>query len=252
MKQFSILKKGKRLLLWAVYCIFAGYIFYVVFTSQAVGAKLFFGFFGSVVLLFALLFDYLKALYERMIYELTVNCDLAEAKKYKEKLIQKDIFNGFKHSLTIFDALLLLDEGLYEDCLNHLEKHQTFFRSSLDYLFIYEHTRMQCYYFSNQFDKLSEAFSSIKQLKDINKKKMRPLFSWHGIIGMNYLVHNRNQKGLQELEEVNTAYLNNRETAYLLYLKAQCLFGLKKSPEAYQLIREMKSIGHTLYITQLN
>lgn len=242
---------GKKSILWMVYLIFAFYIGHLVLTVPAFGTKVIFGSIGTIVLSIVLLFEYLKNSYEKMIYALTIECDLTIAKQRKIDLQKKDLFNGFKQSIIIFDSLLLLDEGKYQECLAHLERHQRFFHGTLDYLFIYYHTQMYCYYFLKDQKNLHISLEHLTKLQSTNKKQMRGLFSWHEIIGINYLYQNRNRKCLKELELIDQNKLNNRELTYLLYVKGQCLLKLEQKSEGYRLLKEAKVSGNTLAITQV-
>ncbi|OJG92799.1 hypothetical protein RV15_GL002744 [Enterococcus silesiacus] len=243
---------GKKVFLWIVYLLFAVYIYYLVTSSQELGAKLIFGGLGGLVLSIVLLFEYLKNIYEKMIYALTVECDLEKAIALKELLQKKDLFNGFKQSIIIFDSLLLLDEGNYECCLAHLHKNQSFFRSTLDYLFIYYHTQMYCYSFLKDEEKLATCLKSLFKLKNVKKKQMNGLFSWHEIAGMNYFHQNRNKKCLSELDLIDKKRLNNRELTYILYLKAHCLLKLNETSEGRRILKEAKSLGNTLAVAQMS
>lgn len=248
---WKILRLGKKFFWWIVYLLFLLYIFYLIGTVESIGAKIIFGSVGISVFSIVCLFEYLKMIYEKMIYALTVDCNLDKAKFLKEKLKKQDLFHGFNKSLLIFDALLLLDEGKYSNCLNHLQKNQTFFRSSLDYLFIYYHTRMQCFYFLNDFDRLNEVLKDLNKLKHTDKKQLRGLFNWNEIDGVNYFSQNRNKKSYDTFNLIDSTYLNNRELTYVLYMKAQCLFRLERNAEGYSLLKEVKKMGNTLAITQL-
>ena len=247
-KSIYVLKKG---ILWFIYLLFALYICYLVITSHSLSAKLIFGCIGGIVLGIVVLFEYLKNVYEKMIYALTVECDLENAVTLKKKLEKKDLFNGFKQSIIIFDSLLLLDEGNYEVCLAHLHKNQHFFHSTLDYLFIYYHTQMYCYFFLKDEENLTTCLEHLLKLKNAKKKQMSGLFSWHEIIGIRYFYQNRNKKCLSELALIDKNRLNNREMTYLLYLKGQSLLKLNETSEGYRVLKEAKRIGNTLAVAQM-
>ncbi len=242
---------GKKMFVWSIYLLFALYIYSLIYSSETLGAQLFFGCIGFVALCIVGLFEHLKIVYEKMIYALNVHCDLEEAARLKEQLKRKDLFNGFKQSIIIFDSLLLLDAGKYIDCLAHLDKHQKFFHGTLDYLFIYYHTQMYCYSFLKDEKNLTIAFEKLFQLKDKQKKKMRGLFSWHEISGLQYFHQQKNQKCLQELSLIDTARLNNRELSYLLYLQGHCLLKINKPNEGNRLLKKARTIGNTLAIVQV-
>lgn len=249
---WKIIYYGKKSLLWIVYLLFAIYICYLVTSSQALGAKIIFGSLGCIVLSIVILFEYLKNLYEKMIYALTVDCDLKKAVALKQKLQKKDLFNGFKQSIIIFDSLFLLDEGSYATCLEHLHKNQHFFHSTLDYLFIYYHTQMYCYSFLKDEENLESCLEKLFKLKNAKKKQMNNLFSWNEITGMRYFHQNRNKKCLSELDLIDKNRLNNRELTYVLYLKGHCLLKLNETSEGYRLLKEANALGNTLAVAQLN
>ncbi|MFD2306411.1 hypothetical protein [Enterococcus termitis] len=242
---------GKKIFIWLIYLLFAFYIYSLVLSSEALGARLFFGCIGVAVLGIVCLFEYLKILYDQMIYALNVSCDLKKAVQIKEHLKKKDLFNGFKQSIIIFDSLLLLDTGNYTDCLDHLHKHRKFFHGTLDYLFIYYHTQMYCYYFLKDEKNLTITLEKLFQLKNGQKKQPQGLFSWHEISGMRYFHQKRNQKCLQELALIDTARLNNRELTYLLHLKGQCLLELNQQTEGHRLLKQARAIGNTLAVVQV-
>jgi hypothetical protein len=116
------MKLGKYILfrkigLWLIYMVFASYIIYLTFTTPQQIAKAFFLITGILVLATVFYYDYLKSLYDKMISALTMETDIPKAQALKKQLQKKDIFKGFKHSLILFDSLLLIDEGAYEACI---------------------------------------------------------------------------------------------------------------------------------------
>ncbi|MGX7200890.1 hypothetical protein BCR22_06225 [Enterococcus plantarum] len=248
---WKIIYVGKKISLWIVYGVFALYICYLITHTHEVGAKLIFGGLGGIVLSVVLLFEYLKCIYERMIVALTVECELKKAIALKEKLQKKDLFNGFKQSIIIFDSLRLLDEGNYPDCLKHLHKNHHFFHSTFDYLFIYYHTQMYCFSFLKDEENLNTCLENLFKLKNVKKKQMRGLFSWNEIAGVRYFHQNRNNNCLSELNLIDQNRLNNRELTYLLYLKGQCLLKLNRLPEGYRSLKEAKTLGNTLAVAQM-
>jgi hypothetical protein len=243
---------GKKIFLWCMYLVFAGYICYLIIQTPQVIAQLIFGLTGAIVLGIILLFEYLKNLYEKMNDALTVECEVQKAVALKERLQQKDLFNGFKQSIIIFDSLLLLDTGNYTDCLQHLAQNQSFFRSSLDYLFIYYHTQLYCYFFLKEPEKIISVSKELTKLKHVKKKRLSQLFSWHEIDGISYLAQNRNKKCLNELEQVDRTRLNNREFAYYLYLQGQCFLRLDEPATGNRLLKEAQAVGKTLASIQVH
>lgn len=241
---------GKNGMMWLVYAIFFLYISRIVFSANALGAKFVFGIIGFGVLAITIYFDYLKRLYEKMIYRLTADCNIELAEKAKQKLLQKDFVHGFRKSLQLFDALLLLDKGQYQACLNHLETHKQLFHGTIDYLFISYHTQLHCCYFLNDKEQSEYVYQKLQELKQTNPKKYRALFSWDEIDGVYYLTQERNKKSIQAFQKVNAALLNPRETTYLYYMEAQAHLALKEQQKASELLTQVHDIGHTLVIAR--
>lgn len=232
--------------MWLVYAIFAGYIIYLTLTTEALGARIFFLVTGLLLLTGALFFEYLKRIYRKMIAALTIDADIALAKDYRDQLKKADRFHGFKHSLLLFDSLLLLDEGKYRECLAHMETHRKFFKSTVDYLFIYYHNQLHCFYFLNQIEDALAVVKKMQEIKKLKQKKYSPLFSWEEISGIQYSLEGRNQKALKAFEEVPVANLNNREQAYLYWMMANCYKELGRTKEVGNYRQQARKAGNTL------
>ncbi|MGC6768338.1 hypothetical protein [Enterococcus sp. LJL51] len=248
---WTVFHSGKKLLLWSIYSIFAGYIIYLAATSPKLESKLFFSVVGIAALAVTLLFEYLKRSYEKMICALTFDCDIIKAEQLKKQLYKADLFKGFTGSLRIFDALLLMDKGHYNECLEHLAKNEKFFRSTFDYLFIYYHTQLHCFYFLEEFEKADTALESLTKLKQLKTKQISPLYSWSEIEGIKYYVQGRNKKSLEAFEQVDTSRLNNRELAYLYYMQGRSTVKSGAVSDGNRLLKEARTLGNTLHLTTI-
>lgn len=111
---------------------------------------------------------------------------------------------------------------------------------------------MYCFSFLNEEENLNHCLEHLFKLKNVKKKQMRGLFSWNEIAGMRYFHQNRHKKCLSELDLIDKNRLNNRELAYLLYLKGQCLLKLNEPSRGYRLLKEAKALGNTLVFTQMS
>lgn len=217
--------KIKKSYIWFVYIIFASYILYLGITSSTISTKLFFLTVGFLILSISLYYEYLKWIYQKMIFSLTMETNIPLAKKYQEKLIKQDFLHGFKQSIILFDSLLLLDEGKYEECLIHMKKNENFFRSTLDYLLIFYHNKLICYYFLNEHEKGLKQINKLLEIKSLNQKKYSPLFPWDEIEALRFFFEGRIKKSIQTFLRIESKYLNAREKTYLYYMLAQ---GYKK------------------------
>lgn len=228
--------------------IFTGYIMYLGTTVNNVSAKVLFIIVGIFMLSIFIYYEYLKSIYSKMINLLTMETDITLAKQFRTKLQRKDFTNGFKHSIILFDSLLLLDEGRYEDCLNHMNKEKRFFCSTIDYLFIYYHNQLMCYYFLNERENALAIIQKLMEIKKLNKKKYNPLFSWDEIDGIRYSLEGRNKKSLQSFEKVQESQLNKREKTYLYFLIANCYKSLKEIQLYGEKMKIARNYGNSLAI----
>ncbi|WP_314063663.1 hypothetical protein [uncultured Vagococcus sp.] len=237
---------------WTLYIIFSAYILYLVFTTPQ-PLKIVYGMIGLVVLSIILLFEWLKSLYDRMILALTFDCNQEKARQLRDQLIKFDYFHGFAPSLKLFDTLLLLDQGAFQECLSHLDKHHRFFHGTKDYLLINYHTQMQCAYYLNNRELFDDSLKKLSQLKYSlqTKKDLSPLYSWEEIDGLHFLRDKRYSQALKKLEGVDTTNFNPRETTYLLFEKAQVNHALNKSSEAHRLLKDVIAQGNQLHLVEL-
>lgn len=219
---------------WGLYLIFAYYIGYITINSQDTSAGALYLLVGSIILCGCLYYEYLKYHYRKMIQKLTMETNIPASRQLQEKLLEQDLFKGFKQSIIIFEALLLFDEGRYRDCLWHLEDHQRFFKSSTDYLFIYYYNQLLCYYYLNKQTEGLAVAQKLMQLKNLKKKSYSPLFSWQEIQGVIYGLQGRHQKALKEYQLVNHQAMNPREQAHLYMLMA----------DSFREIGQLQDFGH--------
>lgn len=201
----------------SIFLIFALYMLYITIIATSIPTKVLFALTGIVVAAIMLLYEYLRSLYDNMIFALNIHGNLESALTYKAKLQKYDYFKGFSKSIVLFDVFTLLDQGEIEQCLQVIEKESKFFSSSLDYLFIKYYYRLKCYFFLNNRNKMKESYTKITQLRHAKVKgqKISKLFSWDEIDGLHFYAEKDFTKALTALNGVNTSRMNPRETTYL-------------------------------------
>lgn len=230
----------RRLGLLVIYLIFAIYIIHITIDATALGAKLIYAIGGGIVLCGALYYEYLKILYTKMTTALTMQTDIFAAKKARAELLKRDVFKGFKGSLIIFDSLLLMDEGKYEACLAHMEKHRKFFFGTPDYLFIYWHNRLLCHYFLDQPAEMLKCGQKLAEFKQSDQRKFSPLFSFDEIDGLIASVNGLHQKAIRCLDKLSVERLNARERSYYYYMLAT----------EYRALNDQQQVGKYLKLTR--
>lgn len=247
---FEVRKMFKKSYTWGIYLIFIGYVIYLGITTEMLIAKITFITIGSLVISISCYYEYLKTIYEKMITSLTMETDILLAKKYRQQLLEKDKFKGFKNSVILFDSLLLIDEGNYQECLNHMEKHQRFFRSTIDYLFIYYHHSLICYYFLRDNKRATNQLKKLADFKKMKQKRYSPLFSWEEIDGIRYALAGRNKKSITQFKKVAVKQLNLREQAYLYFMIADCYKELADLSHYGKYRKKAEEVGNTLSLAR--
>lgn len=230
----------KQLGLLSIYLIFTFYIVTATITTPALSAKLLYALGGGVILVGALYYEYLKFLYTKMTTALTMQTDLAQCKKAREKLVKYDIFNGFKGSLIIFDSLCLMDEGNYQGCLEHMNQHHDFFHGSPDYLFIFWYNQLLCYYFLKEPTKMLYCGDKLREFKHSDQKHFSPLFSFDEIDALIASANGLHQKSIRHLDKISPKRLNAREKAYYYHILAN----------EYRILNDSKQVGHYLKLAR--
>ncbi len=238
----------KRIYTSIVFAIFAAYIIYLGIQAESWGAKLIFILVGSTVLAISIYYEYLKIIYEKMIRSLTIDTDIPKSKRYRQTLLKRDWFNGFKNSLLLFDSLLLMDQGRYEECLELIDNHSQFFHSTVDYLYISYYNQLLCHFFLNQVEDAETSLKNLMGIKKLSKKKYSPLFSWDEIEAIGYDLANRHQKSLQSFNKVPLKQLNSREKAYHYYLIALQYKVLGNTKEYGNNLKKSQNYGQTMII----
>ena len=211
----------KQYYIWGVIVIFSLYLISIISKAPTINSKLFFLIIGSFIVSGTIYYEYLKKVYQKMIVAQTQLLNPTLVKQYQAQLQRLDFFKGFNGSLILFDTLCFIDQGQYQACLDHLFKHEKFFKGKVDYLFIFYYHQLLCYYFLDQPKNALAMVIKLNQFKLIKPKKVAPLFSFEQIDGIGYLLNNRTQKGLTTLENIDLQLFNSRERKlhYLIMLK---------------------------------
>ncbi len=230
-------------------CMFI--IFIYVFKQLIIQAndlflKIFYGVFGTIILIGMLFYEYLKYIYEKMIIALTINCNYQQYNQLKNKLIKLDIFKGFKPSLIISDTLYYIDQKDGTKVLEILKDNETFYRGHLDYLLIYHHSLFSAYCLLNNRTQMKHSYDSLNKLRSTNQRKrkkvMKLLYNWDEIDGQAQLfIHRDPKKALTFFNKVNIKKLNPRERVLLLAKKLLSYRQLNNYQQILLLTKEIES-----------
>lgn len=231
-----------------IYIAFFAYVLYLIIEAPKFSTKILYLFILVIVLGTCLYYEYLKQLYHRMVGLLINDCDPIKAWQSANLLTKRDIFKGFKGSLKIFNVLLLMDEGHYEECRRYLTNEDQFFRASIDNIFIKYHSELQLAWLLNDPELGNSAMKGLNKIRNTNRKKYSPLFSWDEIDGLHCYINDRYSKALTYLNHVDISKLNSREQTYLNVLIADTYRKAGKTNEIGSHLQTAKELGNKLAI----
>lgn len=209
------------------------------------------GIIGLILLIsFVLFYDKLKKIYRLMITSLTQDCSPDQAQVYEKQLLALDKFKGYEKSLVIFNALLQLDTGQFDQLSQLLKDESRFFHSSLDYLAIYNYVKFKMGYLTGNAALLEEYYHKFMEVMHTGKIK-NTLFSSDEVNGMYYYACGRYQKSLHYFQQIKTSSMNEREKNYFYFEYAQTLRALNQKHEAKVNEQKITQSAPSFYISHL-
>ena len=211
---YSLSNKNKKYLDYLFYILFVVYMIYLIVTSNNTKLKFVYILLLLVMLIFALLHEYLGKLYRKAINELTVNCDPINGLETLSKLERYDLLKSYKKSILVYKLLAFSDLNRYNEIIELLEKVKIKpFKASYDLLLIYYYSLFLSYISLDDSRKVKEYYNKCMDLKDRKdvRKKIAPILSWNEISSIYNLYQKNYVLARKYLKKVNVTLLNNRE-----------------------------------------
>lgn len=226
----------RSIIICIFYVIFLIFSIYNIYDANNLSTKLFYAALTFVLLAVSLYSEYLRKLYNRAIQTLTFDVDPKKANKQMLDLLHKDYFKDYTNSKIIFDTLYDTDMYQITEGLERLEKHEKFFHSSLDQLYIYHYTKFYLNFILDNTEKVKQEYSFLLRLKGAKVKgnKVSPLYNWEFIDAI-YLFSKKNYKESAHMfDKINMKYMNPRERMHVYYQYGQLNCILKKYNKAIE------------------
>lgn len=182
-KKFTFCERTRRIIIYLMYLVFTIYTLNKLIHEPSLAGRICYGFLLIIILGIALWAEYLRVLYHRMIYALTIECNPEKARLSYHALIKKDFFKSYKQTLYIFDTLYYQDLHQPDTCIHILATHDHMFRASLDYLLIRNYTYFYSYYKLGNRTKVKAYYPEVMKMKGakIKGSKVTPLYNWEYI-----------------------------------------------------------------------
>lgn len=209
--------------------------------------KVFFTAVLVLVVLFNILYDYLKYLYQQLQIAFTIELDLEKAQNFRDKICKHDLFKGFKDSILLSDLLISLDTNQPQLTLDLIDSNPKFFTSSMDMIYIRNHSIFKAYTLLENRTKSKQAYQELNKLRDVSQRKsnkqLSPLYNWDQIDALYFYISKNSKKSIEKFKNCNTSTMNPRELTHYYYEYYLALLSLEKNKEAELIMKSLKNLN---------
>lgn len=248
LKKFTFSERTRRIITYLMYLAFTIYTLHKLIQEPSLAGRICYVLLLGIILGIACWAEYLRLLYTRMIYALTIECDPGKARHFYHTLMKKDFFKSYKQTLFIFDTLYYQDLHKPDTCIEILEAHDHMFRSSLDYLLIRNYTYFYSYYKLGNRTKVKAYYPEVMKMKGakIKGSKVKPLYNWDYIEAIYLYMMKDYKKSLKAFCNVNLKNFNNRELAQYYHDYGKLYLQLQDKVNAVIMFKKAVEVGKQL------
>lgn len=172
----------------------------------------------TIILLFALFYEYLSYLYQASLYFCNVEVALSKSKQQLQRLTKLDFAHAYRQRILLFS--IILEHMLHNDqnVLNTIKDNPKIFQGTINQYQIGIVYQFFAHVFLNQRKQANELYSKIKEVEQLKKQKKRieKIFQWNEIEGYYHLNNKDYQKALKSFKMVNSSFMNPREKVHYL------------------------------------
>ncbi len=230
-----------------LYILFVLIYLSLIRSTNDIFTKIFFTIVLILVVAFNLLYDYLKYLYQKLQIAFTIELDLGQAQKLKEKIIKFDVFKGFKDSLLLSDVLMSLDNNQPQLTLDLLDSNPKFFTSSVDMIYIRNHSAFKAYTLLENRSKSKQTFQELNKFREVsqrkNNKQISPLYNWDQIDALYLYITKDYKKSVELYKKSNVNNMNPRELTHYYYEYYLSLLAIGNLNEAKTTMSSLKKLN---------
>ncbi len=212
-KHYSLKQKIIMIFTIAVYTAFAHYVIQAALKDHSISGYAFVAL-GIVSLIFGVLNEYLKMLYNEALWYLNFKLDTKTATELYDKLIKKDIFKIYEKDRGLFDTMIALENNKPKEVLSIIEKNDKKFSANVEMLLIKCYYQMRAYLLLDQGQKLNVVYNDVK---NIEKMKKRPnIFQYDELDAIHKLAIKQNGEAYNLFKKVNMQNMNPKERKFVL------------------------------------
>ncbi len=196
------------------YVLFALMVVYAAFHAKGELSAILFVIVGIVALVFGCLSEYLKLMYNEALWHLNFKLDTEKAKEIYEKICRYDVLGMYRNDRSLFDVMVACEEKDGNRILNIIKENDKKFTANVEALLIRLYYEMRANLLLGREKKINDLYNDVR---NIEKMKKRPkIFQYDELDGIYERARKNRKDAYEHFQKVNTAYMNPKETKFIL------------------------------------
>ena len=214
LKHYSFRQKASMIITIIFYILFFFMVVYAAIYSHGDIRSILFAILGVVALVFGILNEYIKLLYNEALWYLNFKLDTKKASEYYDRLCKVDIFKSYVKDRGLFDTMVAIEEKDGQRALKIIQDNDKKFTANVEMLLIKLYYEMRAYLLLGRDKKINECYNDVR---NIEKMKKRPkIFQYDELDGIHERALNNRGRAYELFQNVNTAYMNPKEKKFIL------------------------------------
>jgi len=249
-RYYSKKERANLFLTIFILLIFIGYSIYLISAQQDIARMLslvaILVFFSSALILK----ECLNFLFQKAIYQLTVECDPLSGLETMNKIKKWDLLRGYTVSYVAYSSLVYIDTENAQAILDLFSPDNKSTKTGKDMILIKSYSLFKAYVILNNKTQMKKAFAELIRLKTFSTKGkgLSPLYAWFDIEAEYALLTNDVKEAASILSKANTSALNLRERAHHFYLCGMVEMEKGNQNEAKTIFTDVVSIANKMTI----
>lgn len=211
-KHYSLKQKILMIFTLIIYIVFAFLVIKAAISDHSI-AGIVFVVFGIIALIFGILNEYLKLLYNEALWFLNFKLDPFKASEIYDDLERKDLFKTYKNNRGLFDTMVALEKGDPLLVLKTIEANDKKFSANVELFLIKCYYQMRAYLLLGQSQKLNVVYNDVSNIK---KMKKRPkIFQYDELDAIHKIAIKQYGEAYNLLKKVNITNMNPKECKFI-------------------------------------
>ncbi len=197
--------------------IYAAFVFFVIQTAVEDHSLsgIVFVIIGIVALIFGLLNEYLKYLYNEALWYLNFKIDVDKACQLYDKLVKHDLFHIYEKDRAMFDVLVALERKQSQKIVQIIKNNEKKFSANVELYLIKTYMLMRAYLLQNNRKMVNELYADVINIKNMKKGKPK-VFQFDELEGIKYSAAKEYKQAYEHYKNINMKLMNYRERKFIL------------------------------------